>query len=161
MQETQLKSYRQRLEKIFHIHMQVKHKKSNSWRNTLARKMFSLLLHRDCTWRKNTREENLNIAFVESFHGAFMRCLLQTQKTISNVMLLSYHYETQSQTWSWEFWDVMRRNRQRFTTVQKFGVGFWKKLFCSPRRHVFDQKCSKNSKIMKYYYNSHFCLNVI
>ncbi len=66
MQETQLKSYRQRLEKIFHIHMQVKHKNSNSWRNTLARKMFSLLLHRDCTWRKNTREENLLILHLLS-----------------------------------------------------------------------------------------------
>ncbi len=26
-------------------------------------------------------------------------------------------------------------------------------LFCSPRLHIVDQKYSKNSNIMKYYYN--------
>ncbi len=47
---------------------------------------------------------------------------------------------------------------KRFTVVQKFGVGkilkyFWKNCFCSTRLHLFDQKYSKNSNIVKYYYN--------
>ncbi len=30
---------------------------------------------------------------------------------------------------------------------------FLKEDLCSPRLHLFDQKYSKNSKIIKYYYN--------
>ncbi len=49
-------------------------------------------------------------------------------------------------------------NHISYTTNPKFGVSkklhvFEKSLLCSPRLHLFDQKYSKNSNIVKYYYN--------
>ncbi len=42
-----------------------------------------------------------------------------------------------------------------YTTSKKYGVRYLKKmsLKCLPRLHLFDQKYSKNSNIVKYYYN--------
>ncbi len=38
--------------------------------------------------------------------------------------------------------------------IQKFEVvRFLKEVLCSPRLHLFDRKYSKNSNIVKYYYN--------
>ncbi len=53
---------------------------------------------------------------------------------------------------------LCRYSAKTYITVQKFDVGkifhvFERSLFCSPRLHLIDQNDSKNSNIVKYYYN--------
>ncbi len=57
-------------------------------------------------------------------------------------------------------WDFMYNVIWCFTDGQKCGTNcdfyvFERSLFCSPKLHLFDQKCSKNSDIVKYY-----CFNI-
>ncbi len=44
--------------------------------------------------------------------------------------------------------------RSVYTTVQKLGVSnIWKEVSYSPKLHLFDQKYSINSNVVKYYCN--------
>ncbi len=60
------------------------------------------------------------------------------------------------------WWVMLKRlcrySDKTYITVQKFGVAkifhiFERNLFYSPRLHLIDQNYSKNSNIVKYYYN--------